>query len=304
MNFTCQTKSPYTWRLLMKYLANEDYIDRITLYITSTGIYCSHLLDDSSTISFHLFSEKFDSYTLAGNKAFRVSIYPSRLYAILKEIQKKDKMVLSIYSPQRILAVSYGTVTQKLQIGETKYLTEEEVKDLINVVDNVSSLQSKTSIRNTMKTQDFQNAIKLFESSPDLIVRGTIEGKVVCIFRSEYTSIRVNMTAPEEKDGVSTKKEYKLGNTDWWDYIKPLSDLSSLTSDLLLCFDTSLSIIIPISPLGNLILICKHQQEEENDSEEEEEEEEDEYRTTPIPTPSQQPPDSPKENEDDGCAIM
>lgn len=303
MNFTCQTKSPYTLRLLMKYMSNEDYIDRITLYITPTGIYCSHLLDDDSTISFHLLSEKFDTYALPNGKSFRVSIYPSRLYSILKEIQRKDKVTLSIYSVQRILAISYGTVTQKLQIGETKYLTEEETSSLSSVVNNVTSLQTKTALRNIMSTSDFQNAVKLFDSSPELIVRGTIEGKVVCIFRSEYTSIRVNMTSPEEKDRVSTKREYKVSDTDWWDYIKPLSEIASLTKDLLFCFDTNLSIIIPISPLGNLVLVCKHS-EPDKESDSESEEERDSYHTTPIPKDVQTPPDSPKENEDDGCVLM
>lgn len=306
MNFMCQTNVPNTLRLLMKYMSNEDYIDRITLYITPNGIYCSHLLDDSSTVSFHLQSEKFDTYTLANHKAFRVSIYPKRLYAIIKEIQRKDKVTICIYSSQRILAVNYGTVTQKLQIGETKYLTEEEVHKLSSVVNIVSSLESKTAIRNTMTSHDFQNAVKLFtESSPNLIVRGTIEGKSVCILRSEYTSIRINMQASEEKDKVSTKREYKLDDADWWDYIKPLSELSGLAENILFCFDTNLSVIVPISPLGTLILVCRYSPEEEDEeSDEEPEEEEEEYRTTPMHTPSQQPPDSPKENEDDGCVLM
>jgi len=300
MNFTCQTKSPYALRLLMKYMSNEDYIDRITLYFTQTGIYCSHLLDDGSTISFHLKSEQFDIYTLAGDKPFRVSIYPTRLYAILKEIQRKDKTTISIYSSQRILSVSYGTVSQKLQIGETKYLTSEESLSLTSAVNDVSTIQSKTAIRNTMTTTDFQNAIKLFtNSSPDLLLRGTIEGKVVCILKSNYTSIRIHMSAQEEKDKSSVKREYQLGETDWWDYIKPLQELSTLSKDLLFCFDTDLSIILPIATLGHIILRMK-QSTEESDSESDIE---DEPSFAQTPSKSE-PPESPKENEDDGCVIQ
>jgi len=302
----CQTNLPHTLRLLMKYMSNEDYIDRITLYITHSGMYCSHLLDDGSTISFHLQSEKFDTYTISNNRPFRVSIYPSRLYAIIKEIQRKDKITICIYSSQRILAVNYGTVTQKLQIGETKYLTDEEVQDLSKAVNNVTLLESKSAIRNIMTSQDFQNAIKLFtENSPELMIRGTIEGKPVCILRSDRTSIRINMTASEDKDKTSVRREYKLDDTDWWDYIKPLSELSGLTESILFCFDTSVSIIVPISPLGNLILVCRHSSEEESDEESGSEDEEPSgYRVTPILTPTQNPPDSPKENEDDGCVLM